>query len=92
MKFTEAVKMADKFKHLIGRKYKGSKLDEIIVVPTDCCELEKFEKMYINTLDAQKSITPFVDSEVRIVAVFDKRQIRQNNLFIYTPIEQIDIL
>lgn len=86
MNFLEAVKIAEANQHLVGKEWKGATIDEIIIAPTETTLRTEFEKLYVQTLDAQQSIAPFVNSDVEVFAVFDKKRIRTQNLFVYTSI------
>lgn len=89
MNFIEAVKKADVNKHLIGRRYKGAVIDEIIIAPKDCDEYDKFLKSYCASLDAQESVLPFMNSNVDLYIVFDKSKIHQMNMVFISPIDAL---
>lgn len=86
MNFIEAMKVADANQHLIGKSWKGATIEEIIIVPTDPIQSEEFSRMYIQTLDAQQSIVPYMNSDVDVFVVCDKQQIRTQKFLICTSI------
>lgn len=78
MNFFEALEVANQKEQLVGKlRINGATLDEIIIAPSDAEEYQEFIKIYTNTLDAQKSIAPYIESDVTILGVFDKYRIRQ---------------
>lgn len=89
MKFIEAVKKADANKHLVGKVYKGAVIDEIILAPNDSNECDEFWKSYCISLDAQRSILPFMNSNVDVYIVSDKSKIYQMGLAVITPIDEL---
>lgn len=89
MKFFDAVQLADSKKHLVGKTIKGTTLDEIIIVPTSTSEFDAFKLLYVQTLDAQQSIIPFMNSDVDVVGVCDKSKIHKMGLFNYIRISEI---
>ena len=89
MDFISAVKLVKANEHLLGTKVNGASIDEIIIVPTKEEECKSFLFSYISTLDAQKSIAPFIQSDVEIQAVFDKKKIKTENVFFHTSIQNL---
>lgn len=89
MNFTDAVKIAEANQHLIGKIWKEATIDEIIIAPTDSALCSEFERLYIQSLNAQKSIVPFINSDVEVFVVFDKHRIRTQNLIVYTSIHNL---
>ena len=85
MEFFKAVKIAQANKHLIGKKLKDKTIDEIIIMPTNANSQNEFLKRYIQTLNAQESIVPFMNDDV-VVCVSCKELIRMPIAFIPTPI------
>ena len=87
MKFLEALVVANQKEKLIGRLIKnGATLDEVIIAPSNAEDYQIFIKSYIDTLDAQKSIEPYIESDVNVLGVFDKIRIRQDNAFLISEI------
>lgn len=88
MKFLEAVELASKKSNLIGTSTdNGGTIDDIIIVPTDRLEQEIFIRNYLISFDAQQSIVPYMNSDVQVLAVIDKKRIREQNIFLYTTID-----
>ena len=89
MKFIDALKIAKANEHLIGTTMKGSSIDEIIIMPTDKKESEEVQVLFGQTLNPQQSIAPFMGSDVEVYALFDKRRIRTENLFLVTNLQSL---
>lgn len=67
MTFTEALQLVERKKSLIGSKTeKGMLIDLIIIVPTDKEQREKFVRSLMVTRSPQKSIVPFMESDVEV--------------------------
>lgn len=87
MKFLEALAVANQKEKLIGKLIKnGATLDEVIIAPSKVEDYQLFIKNYIDTLDAQKSIAPYIESDVSVLGVFDKIRIRQDNALLISEI------
>lgn len=82
MNFLKAVKIADANGHLIGKSMNGCFVDEIIIMPTSDEEQGRFQTRYIRCLNPQEAITPFITSDVEVYALFDKRRIRTEGVFL----------
>jgi len=80
MDFIKAVEIAGKNKFLVGKKYKGGTIDDIIIRPTNPENLKKFEIEYVSTLNAQVSILPYTHLDVEIAVIVDKYRIREGIL------------
>jgi len=96
MNYEEAVELKNKNEHLIGQKYRGGTIEELIIRPTNQKEFEAFSKSYLRTMDAELSIQPFIGSDLTVDAVCDRAKIRTNNIFFRTEIgnlldEQLDV-
>ena len=89
MKYLDAVRIVEANKHLIGKKWDGATVDEIIVAPTDSEVYAEFEKLYFQTLDAQQSIIPFINTDVEVFIVCDKERMRTQALFVYSSIYEL---
>lgn len=89
MRYIDAVKIAEANKHLIGQQWNGAIIDEIIIAPTDSSQWEEYSRMYIQTLNAQQSIVPFMNSDVSVFVVCDKKRIRSQNLFVFSSIYEL---
>lgn len=55
MNFLKAVETAEKNKNIVGQKYNGGIIDEIIIYPTNPEMCKKFTLQYINSQNAQLS-------------------------------------
>lgn len=90
MKFSEALRLAEKNAHLVGRNESGGVIDEIIIYPTDPVLNNDFKSEYIATGDAQKSAYMFRDCDVRVGVVVNKFLIEENSIFIWRDISKLD--
>jgi hypothetical protein len=89
MNFSKAKKIVEANQHLIGKQWKGAIIDEIIIAPTDSSLRNIFEKMYLQTLNAQQSIKPFINSDVNVIVVYNKKMIDNNGVMFYGSINDI---
>ena len=92
MNYLEAKKLKEKNSHIIGLKYNGSIIDELIIHPTEPKEFEKFIKEYLDSFDAQKAILGFKEKDVIVSAVFDKENTWERNIFLQTPLINLENL
>lgn len=82
MTFTEALQLVERKKSLIGSKTeKGMLIDLIIIVPTDKEQREKFVRSLMVTRSPQKSIVPFMESDVEVWATNSDYLYKQGILF-----------
>lgn len=87
MTFKEALAIANQKSNLVGTvNSEGATLDEIIIAPSNPTEFAQFEKLYNETLDAQKSIVPFMQSDLIVLGVFDKYRIRKENIILVSEV------
>jgi len=90
MKFDKATKLIAENNHLLGKKEAHGFIDELIIYPTDPASFEKFKENYCLTLDWKKSISPYLNEDVNILCVINKREIRVRNLFYFKTLKEID--
>ena len=95
MRFQDIAGVIEANKSLVGKKFKGATIDELIYIPVGY-EL-KYKKLYVTIQNAEQTlaklvellnISPF-DLEYRIYAVFDKYRLTPNGAFVYTDINEI---
>lgn len=87
MTFKEALSVANTKLELVGKlSMKGAILSEVIIVPSDPHEFTCFKKLYTNSLNAQESIVPFINSDVIVLGVFDKFRIPNEGVFLFSEI------
>jgi hypothetical protein len=89
MNFEEATKLKNKNEHLIGQKYRGGTIEELIIRPTNRNEFDAFAKFYLRTMNADLSLKPFLESDLALDAVCDRAKIRTNNLFLRTALDHL---
>lgn len=87
MNFIDALITVNQKEKFVGRFSKnGATLDEIIIAPSNAEEYQSFIKTYVDTLDAQQSIEPYINSDLIVLGVFDKMRIRQENVLFISEI------
>ncbi|SHH17271.1 hypothetical protein SAMN05444372_11928 [Flavobacterium micromati] len=89
MKIKDATELKNKNLHLIGQKFRGGTIDEIIIRPKSDEELDVFMKSYIRSMNAEKSLLPFFKSDLHVFAVFEKDKIRTSSVILMTEIENL---
>jgi hypothetical protein len=89
MNLEEATELKNNNEHLIGQKYRGGTIEELIIRPTNGNEFDAFVKSYLRTMNAELSIQPFLGSDLVVDAVCDREKIRTNNIFFRTEIENL---
>lgn len=89
MNFKEATELKNKNEHLIGQKYRGGTIEELIIRPTNVREFEAFTKSYLRTMNAELSIQPFLESDLDVDVVCDREKIRTNSIFFRTELENL---
>lgn len=89
MNFKEVTELKNKNEHLIGQKYRGVTIEELIIRQTNGNEFDAFNKSYLRIMNAELSIQPFLESDLAVDAVCDRAKIRTNNLFIRTELENL---
>lgn len=89
MNFKEATELKNKNEHIIGQKYRGGTIEELIIRPTNGKEFDAFAKSYLRTMNAKLSIQPFLESDLAVDAVCDRAKIRTNNIFFRTELENL---
>lgn len=82
MIFNDALKTINAHKNIVGKCIDGAIIDELIIAPTNQKLWKQYEKMYIESLDAQQSVIPFINDDLEVFVVFDKKKIRIYNVFI----------
>lgn len=90
MNYSKACELLLKNNHLLGGKYLGSTIDELILIPTDVELKNIFINIYLETMDGQKAIQSFVGTDVDIVAVFSKRKIELERVFFHINIFNLE--
>lgn len=89
MNFNEALEIKNNNRHLIGQKYRGGIIDEIIIRPVNENDFEIFMKSYLRTMNSGIALKPFINSELRVDVICDKEKINRNNLILRTEIEKL---
>ncbi|WP_291098126.1 MULTISPECIES: hypothetical protein [unclassified Flavobacterium] len=88
MNYKEALEEIKNKSNLIGRKINNGTIDELIIFPNNEESKLHFKDNYLKTYDAKSSIQPFINEEVSICAVIDKKKILQK-IFITATLNEI---
>lgn len=91
MLYKEALKLAEKNRHLIGRKYKGAIIDDIIVYPLKETSMNSFFELYSHSLNYEESISSFMkEEEFYIIGICEKEKFYKNGFYAPVPLELIE--
>ena len=91
MLYKEALRLVEKNQHLIGRKYKGAIIDDIIVFPQKESSMNFFFELYSQTLNYEESISSFMDEQEFYVAVIcEKDKLHKMGYFAPVSIDLIE--
>lgn len=92
MTYLEAKQLKEKNLHIIGLKYKGGTIDEIIIHPTNQENFKKFIEVYLD-LDSSytdNSISQFFQEDVDISVIIDKENTWENGMFLFTNLLKLE--
>jgi hypothetical protein len=89
MKYNEAQKIIQEKSYLIGKKYKGGVIDELVIYPSNEKAKNQFKDVYIKTLNAEIAIAPFKDFDVDVSAIVDKDKIK-TSFFMAVNIDEVE--
>lgn len=89
MNYENAKKIIENNKHLIGKYRNYSRIDEIMAVPTKNEVFDSFVNGYIQDYDAERSILPFINFDLKVIVLFDKIKFVNENMFIYEDINRL---
>lgn len=90
MTFKEALILANKSENLIGEITKKGRIDEILIVPTNEVLYQKYMQEYIGTQNAQVAILPYINEEVKVIAVINKSMITTLGMFTFEDVSNIE--
>ena len=83
MKYKEALEIVNGNINLIGKETNIGLIDEIVIYPTDENLKEEFKKIYIKTGNANEAINPFINEDVEISAIINKKMIIKQKIFFW---------
>lgn len=89
MNYSEASELKIKNEHLIGQKYRGGIIEELIIRPKNEKDFDVFMKSYLRTMNAELSIQPFLRSDLNVDVICDKAKIKTHNLILWTELEKL---
>lgn len=87
--YNEAIKIANANKHLIGKTWKGARIEDVIIVPTDQDERNTFWSLYYRKYDSHGSIAPFAHGDVEVLIICDRWRARKEGLLCVTSIYEL---
>ncbi len=90
MTYKEANEIIENNKHLIGKEYKGARIDELIIRPINDKQFQEFAKLYIRSSNPEIAIAPFRNQDVTVSIVCEKHKIRTSSIFLQTEIHNIE--
>jgi hypothetical protein len=88
MTYNEALEVVNNNQNIIGKRIKGARIDEILIHPLNSKQWEEFSKSYVQSLNAQNSLLPYLGSDLGVSVVLDKQKIRSHSIFFYTSIDR----
>ncbi|WP_304192616.1 hypothetical protein [Phenylobacterium aquaticum] len=88
MTFDEALIQIKDNSHLIGSKVEMGTIDELVIYPNNEESKAAFKDIYFKTLSAEEAIAPFVNEDVSVSAILNKKRIRLG-FFMASTLEEI---
>lgn len=89
MNIKDATELKNNNLHLIGQKYRGGIINEIIIRPKNEKDFDIFMKSYLRTMNSELAIQPFLKSDLNVDVICDKAKIKTHNLILWTGIEKL---
>lgn len=89
MTFSEAQALLPELQILIDCRFRSMDIDEVIIAPAAPRDFALFSDDYQQTLDANFSLQPYQDKEVKLVAVMDRFRIREYGFFYHVDVEEL---
>ena len=83
MNFENASKLRQDLLNLIGRKIDTLTIDEVVIAPIEDREFKQFAHIYLRTYNAELAIQPFMESELTVKFIFNKKDIDNSGLFLH---------
>lgn len=81
MTLEEALNQIKENSHLIGLKIAMGTIDELVVYPKNDNSKIAYKDIYYKTLDSKKAILPFINEDLSVSAIIDKKRIKQGFFF-----------
>jgi len=86
---SEMQQQIEQFKYLIGMRYQGMDIDEVIAAPSDERAFAVFSDRYMKSFDAKFALEPFVEDDLHLIAVLNRYHIREYGFFYRVPVAQL---
>lgn len=82
MTYSEATQLAQNNQHLIGKTYRGGRIDDVVVVPNGEVYFQHFLKTYLlYDYNGLVAIQPFTEHDVSVLAFVNRKYIEQGIFF-----------
>lgn len=85
MKYSDALKLIESKKTIIGKEYNGFMVNGFLMVPSNYTKRRRFFKSYFETKNAFMSIQPFKEDDLSVWAV-NFRNVSQGKID-YIPLQ-----
>lgn len=97
MQFQEIAGIIEANKSLLGKRYNGATIDELVCIPVGY--EEQYKKLYIETQNAEQTLAMLItslgilptDLEYQVYAILDKFRILSKGIFVYININNIKL-
>ena len=87
MTYKEAIKVVKENSHIIGKKVRDVQIDDVIIYPRDEQSYDSFINNYIRTFDWEKSLIPFLGSDMGIRCILDRHRINNGSVILYIELD-----
>lgn len=95
--FQEIAGIIEANKSLLGKRYNGATIDELVCIPVGY--EEQYRKLYIETQNGEQTLAMLItslgilptDLEYQVYAILDKFRILSNGILVYININNIKL-
>lgn len=88
MDFDTAVRLKKENQDLVGKNVNGATIDEIWIYPTNKESYVRFLQLYRRHFDPDQAIVPFVNEDVDVQCLVEKRTFVTRNILGFLSIEK----
>lgn len=89
MEYAKANEIINNNQHLIGKTFKGGRIDDLVIHPTDRNSHDEFTRSYIYNRNGAAAIQPFTKEDVDIYAIIDSGRINAHGVFLHASLGEI---
>jgi hypothetical protein len=91
MTYKDALELASQKQYLVGRKWNGLNIDEIIICPSDPNLLEQYLRIYIDYgHNAKKAVLAYIHEDLE-VGIFDKKRFFVDGVYFRCNVEEVNL-